>query len=161
MLKRSFLFGFLVVAFFVHCASTKQQGVSKDDVQIFSATSRKYSGGIKGAPSGTKYRLLLISPGNQDEFRTIGCWMNNQYFEVQAFKNNLGINKLKYNAGDTLTVSFNVVNNPELNLNEVSSKKPLQPQNRNEKIVLLYTYKNQQKYSGFNSITELEPELRP
>lgn len=158
--KHFITFSFFSLLFFTNCSFVRQGG-NLVEAKIISATSQKYSGGQKGSPSGIKYKLLLIAPGNQDDFKTIGCWIDGQYTDAKAFRNKLGTNKLKYNLGDTLTVSANYIKFPQGYVNKDESNQMIKPENMSQKVVLLYIFKNQKKYTGFNEIVVLQEELRP
>lgn len=146
----------------IACANcvTSKNGVSVE-AKIISVQSQKYRGGQKGTPSGIKYKLLVIAPGNQNEFKTVGFWINGKFAPAQAYRNKLGVNKSLFEKGDTVTVSANFINTKDGYVYQDSAQNIVLPSETKEKVVLLYTLKNQKKYVGSNEITELEEQLRP
>jgi hypothetical protein len=141
--------------------SSKQNGIALE-AKIIEVTSQKYSGGVKGSPSGVKYKIKLITPGNQDDFLPIGCWIENQYIDTKVYGGKFGSSKLAYNVGDTLILMANFTKKQQIPDDEVASVQvKIKPEHWSQKVILLYSLKNKEKYAGFNEIRVLPDELRP
>jgi hypothetical protein len=84
-----------------------------------------------------------------------------KYAPSKAYKNNVGFKKEAYSKGDTLVCSASFVLSQQGYNFEDSSQNITKPSGSNSKILLLYTIVNNKKYAEFNSIIELEEELRP
>lgn len=153
------VFYFLLFPFFINCASTKRGFVFEP--KIIEVTSQKYSGGVKGSPSGIKYKIYLISPGNYNDFQTLGFWAEDKYAVAKAYKKKLGVQRNIYETGDTLEVSANFIKTEQGLVFQDNQYQKNKPSHLSQKIVLEYTYKNQNKFLGFNQIKVLEMELRP
>ncbi len=144
---------------FTNCVTSKNKQLP--EAKIIEVTSQKYRGGQKGTPSGIKYKLYVIAPANQDDFKTVGCWINDKYAPAKAYRNKIGLNKALYNQGDTLTVSANYVLTPQGYAFQDSSLSKIKPAGFSGKVLLHYTISGKSKYVEFNAIKELEEELRP
>ncbi len=142
-----------------NCVSSKSN--FELEAKIIAVYSQKYSGGQKGTPSGIKYKLLVIAPASQNEFKTVGFWIENKYATALAYRNKIGVNKALYNKGDTITVAANFTLTPNGYDFKDESLKEIKPTGFNQKILLSYIIKDKKKYTGFNEIQELEQELRP
>lgn len=132
------------------------------EVQIITVESQKYRGGLKGTPSGIKYKMLFVAPANQNEFNTIGFWIQDVYTPAKAYRNKLGNNRSQYQKGDTLVVSASLILNKEGSYVPANENETLtRPKGFTEKVLLCYTINNRKKFVGTNEIFELEEELRP
>jgi len=158
-LFNSRLFAAFLICILTSCVISKNNITT--EAKIIDVTSQKYKGGQKGTPSGVRYTLYIIAPANQDDFKTIGFWINDKYTPAKAYKNNVGFKKEAYSKGDTLVCSASFVLSQQGYNFEDSSQNITKPSGSNSKILLLYTIVNNKKYAEFNSIIELEEELRP
>lgn len=149
----------LIIPLFINCTSTKHGFVSEP--KIIEVTSQKYSGGLKGSPSGIKYKIYLISPGNYNDFQTLGFWVDDKYAVAKGYKKKLGVQRNIYEIGDTLEVSANFIKTEQGLVFQDNQHQKNKPSHLSQKIVLEYAYKNQNKFIGFDQIKILEMELRP
>ena len=147
---RGILFFTLLVL--TNCVTSKNTQLA--EAKIIGVYSQKYKGGLKGTPSGIKYKLLVIAPANQDEFNTEGFWIDNNFAPAKAYNNKIGVNKVKFIKGDTLIIQANYIlqNNQYTNQDSVIK---IKPSNYNAKVLLLYNLKNQQRFAFFNEIKEI------
>jgi hypothetical protein len=152
-------YGILSFLLFASCITSKVD--SSPEVKILSAISQKYRGGVKGSSSGIKYKILIIAPANQNEFKSNGFWIENEYAVAQAFRDKLGVNRLKFNKGDTLVVSANFTFTPKGYIFQDTSVIKTRPKGFNHKLLVEYEIKGKKKYAGINQINELEEQLRP
>jgi len=159
LVLNNYVKGWLTVFFLASCVSAKNHQIT--EAKIIEVQSQRYKGGQKGTPAGIKYRLFVISPGTQDEFKTLGFWVDDKFATAIAYRNKIGVNKTKFNKGDTLTVQANYIFSQNGIIMQDSSLKVIKPEQYNQKVTLLYTFNTKQKYIGFNQIKELEEELRP
>jgi len=157
-LKRLSL-GLIGILIFTNCVTSKK--VSPTEVKVLSVNSQKYRGGVKGSPSGVKYKLILIAPANQNEFKSIGFWIEDKFAPAQAYLNKLGVNRSQFIKGDTLVVSANFIQTANGYMFQDTSVNLIKPVGYNEKVLLAYTLQNKKMYVGVNKIDELQEELRP
>ena len=158
-LFKSRLFAAFLICILTGCVISKNNITT--EAKIIEVTSQKYKGGQKGTPSGVRYTLYIIAPANQDDFKTIGFWINDKYAPAKAYKNNVGLKKEAYSKGDTIVCKASFVLSQHGYNFQDSSQNITKPSGSNSKVILLYTIGNNKKYVEFNSITELEEELRP
>lgn len=149
----------LALIFFAHCATSKS-GTALEP-KIIEVTSQKYSGGVKGTPSGIKYKIYIVSPGNQTDFQSLGFWVDEKYASAKAYKKRSGGSRFVYEKGDTLEIAANFIKSAQGYVFQDDQINKAKPANMPQKIVLEYTCKNQNKYTGFEQIKVLEEELRP
>lgn len=154
-----FIIGFLSLVVFTNCVTSKNG--QKTEIKIISVQSQKYSGGQKGTPSGIKYKLLVIAPANQSEFKTSGFWINDKFFPAKAYHNKIGVNKTLFNMGDTITITANIVLTSNGDPNSEANLSRSRPNGYNNKVLLAYQINEKEKFIGFDQITELQQELRP
>ncbi len=151
--------GLILLGIFANCVSSKN--IQPVEAKIIDVYSQKYKGGIKGTPSGIKYKLFVIAPANQDEFKTIGFWVDNKFAPAKAFRNKIGVNKSQFGKGDTVLVQANYMLTSNGYLCSDSSINVAIPAGYDAKVVLLYQVNDKQKYISHNEIKSLAEELRP
>ncbi len=151
--------GSLTIGIFTNCVTSKYNHLP--EAKIIEVTSQKYRGGQKGTPSGIKYKLYVIAPAIQDDFKTLGFWIDNKYAAAKAYRNKIGYDKALFGKGDTLIVSANFVLTQQGYTFQDSSSNMVKPKGYNSKVLLMYTIGSKKKYVEFDTIKELEEELRP
>ena len=129
---------------------------------LISATSQNYSGGMKGSSRGVKYRIQLVAPANQDEFKVQGFWVENAYAIASAHRDKLGVNKALYEKGDTITVSANFTIDKDKIYQEGAAVNLSKPAGYNSKGLVQFTNKSKKvNYFEINQFEKLPEELRP
>lgn len=157
--KHIVLFFALLWLAFVCCTSSKK--MTSEKAIILETFGQKYSGGVKGTPSGIKYKLRVIALGNHLEFKVNGLWFDSVYSNATAFRDKRGVNKMEYNKGDTLTVLANFIKSGAVYKASDASVAMTKPSGFANKLLLYYSFKTINAYSGTDKITELPEELRP
>lgn len=146
------------------------KGVISAEIEILSATSQKWTGGIKGSGSGVNYVFVIVVPLSLQELVIDELWIGETFHKPQISKNeNLG--NLKFQAGDTLYIYasdyFKSPDNPKLDTNEqptepetfVENMKP--PYKYSGAALIGYTVGGERKYKTIDIITAIFPQKRP
>lgn len=163
MINQAFKINIVFILVFAICSNCVNSRIkSVKEAHIIDVYSQKYKGGIKGTPSGIRYKLFVIAPANHQEFKTIGFWINDSFAWAKAYKNEIGTGKTVFNKGDTLIVAANFVLTPKgYVFQDSTTTAQLRPKTLNSKVILQYTVNDVNKYAEFNEIKVLEEELRP
>jgi hypothetical protein len=140
------------------------------DFKIISATSQKWTGGIKGAGSGINYRFTLIVSLSSQELTLDKLWIGSVFHKPRVSKKVFTEN-LNFQPKDTLFIYasdyFKSPDNPKFEDDgqKNEQEKPVvnifPPYKYDGEALIGYTVNGKQKYKTIGKITILSPENRP
>ncbi len=137
--------------------------LTSDDFTILSATSRKWTGGIKGSGSGINYQFLLLANYSSSELIIDQLWIDTTFHEIQVKKFRF-YNIATFSKNDTLIIYANDYfaspDRPKFSeeekQTEVSEKANIKPPYNYASAALVgYKIKGVRKYATVSGIKKL------